>query len=91
MMHLSIKVTGKVQGVFYRQSTKEKADELGLTGWVRNQPDGSVEIEVAGPSDKVEQLVTWCRKGPERAVVQEVKIEELSENTIKYKSFEVVR
>jgi acylphosphatase len=70
-----ILITGRVQGVFYRHSTKQKAEALGLGGWVRNLPDGSVEIEAEGPKDKIGSLIAWCRHGPPNAVVDGVAIE----------------
>lgn len=72
---VSILVTGKVQGVFYRQSTKEKALELGITGSVKNQPDGSVWIQATGSPDQLHQLIAWCRQGPPRAAVTSVQVE----------------
>ncbi|MGN6417741.1 MAG: acylphosphatase [Pseudobacter sp.] len=71
----SIIVTGKVQGVFYRQSTKERAHDLNLTGYVKNLPDGTVLIMASGTTEQLLQLVIWCRKGPARAKVEEVKVE----------------
>lgn len=71
----SIKVTGKVQGVFYRQSTKEKATALGITGYVKNNIDGSVQIMASGTTDQLLQLVLWCKQGPARAIVEEVQVE----------------
>ncbi len=59
-------MTGIVQGVFYRYSTKRKADELGLAGTVRNLPDGSVEVVCEGDEKQIERLIEWCRQGPER-------------------------
>lgn len=73
----SIKVTGKVQGVYYRQGAKEKATALGLTGYVKNLPDGSVQIMASGNTDQLLQLVLWCRQGPVRAIVEEVQVETL--------------
>jgi acylphosphatase len=73
----SITVTGKVQGVYYRQSTKEKAIALGLTGYVKNLPDGRVQIMASGNTDQLLQLVLWCRQGPARAIVEEVQVETL--------------
>jgi len=67
-------VTGKVQGVFFRSSTKNKADELDLTGWVRNLLDGRVEAVFEGEEEKVEKMVEWCRKGPEYARVTGVEV-----------------
>lgn len=72
---VSIIVTGKVQGVFYRQSTKEKAMALGLAGIVKNQPDGSVFIQATGDPGLLNQLVAWCRQGPSRAEVTSVQVE----------------
>ena len=74
---VSIIVTGKVQGVFYRQSTQEKALELGLTGIVKNQPDGSVYIQASGASGQLNQLIAWCRQGPSQAVVTAVQVENI--------------
>ena len=66
----NIRVTGKVQGVFFRQSTMEKAKSLGITGWVRNIPDGSVEIMASGTVDQLTALFNWCHEGPEDAAVE---------------------
>jgi len=65
-------VEGKVQGVFYRQSTREKAVALGLTGTVKNLPDGHVEIIATGTAEQLQQLKQWCNLGPPRAVVTKV-------------------
>ncbi|HYN32936.1 MAG TPA: acylphosphatase [Ilumatobacteraceae bacterium] len=62
-------VSGRVQGVFFRDSCRAQAQRLGLRGWVRNRPDGTVEVVAEGPRDDVEQLLTWCRQGPSRAQV----------------------
>ena len=69
---VQLRVTGRVQGVFFRQSAREQAERLGLSGWVRNLPDGSVEALFAGERLLVEQAVAWCRQGPPRARVDEV-------------------
>jgi acylphosphatase len=74
--HLSILVSGRVQGVFYRASAKAKADELGISGFVQNMPDGKVYIEVEGPDEKLDHFKTWCSKGPPRAQVEQVEIKE---------------
>ena len=70
-----IRVEGRVQGVCYRQSTVEMANQLGLCGWVRNLPDGSVEALFEGERHRVEQAVAWCRQGPPRAIVSEVSVQ----------------
>jgi acylphosphatase len=69
---MSIIVSGKVQGVFYRQSTKEKATELNITGFVRNLPNGDVYIMATGTTEQLKVLVNWCWQGPRRAIVTEV-------------------
>lgn len=70
-------VAGKVQGVWFRVSTQDAAQDLGLTGWVRNVPDGRVEVLACGPRDKVAQLQEWLKEGPELAEVSEVTCEEV--------------
>jgi acylphosphatase len=65
-------VEGVVQGVYYRYSTRQKAEELGVSGWVRNHLDGSVECLAEGARDKVEALIQWCRHGPPGARVDRI-------------------
>ena len=84
-----IQVYGKVQGVFYRKTAAEKALSLGLAGWVKNSTDGTVEMEVQGPEDKVMELVHWCRTGPENAVVAEVVYQEIK--LTGYLDFKIIR
>jgi acylphosphatase len=67
-------VSGRVQGVFYRQSAADEARRLGLRGWVRNLPDGRVEAEAEGDRAAVEVLVAWCRHGPPPARVEGVEV-----------------
>ncbi|HSD90984.1 MAG TPA: acylphosphatase [Kofleriaceae bacterium] len=71
-------VSGRVQGVSYRAATASKARQLGLVGWVRNLPDGNVELEAEGPADQVNALVAWCRQGPPAARVTDVAVEQRS-------------
>jgi acylphosphatase len=68
-------VRGRVQGVWYRQSTADEANRLGLAGWVRNRADGSVEVAAEGARQAVEALVAWCRRGPPAARVEAVEVE----------------
>ncbi|MBX2841506.1 MAG: acylphosphatase [Flammeovirgaceae bacterium] len=75
IIHYQIKVEGKVQGVFYRVSTQKKAKELGLNGIVKNQEDGSVEIEAEGKEDVLQEFIEWCKKGPLLAKVTSVLVE----------------
>lgn len=70
-------VIGRVQGVWFRASTQDRADTLGLTGWARNLPDGSVEVIASGHKDKLQELHAWLHQGPELADVIEVRSEEL--------------
>jgi acylphosphatase len=65
-------VSGKVQGVFFRDSARERAEKLGLSGWVRNRPDGRVEGLFEGPSEDVRRMVEWCEEGPPNAGVDDV-------------------
>jgi len=65
-------VSGRVQGVSYRACTADEASGLGLVGWVRNLPDGSVELEAEGAPDAVAALLSWCAKGPPMARVTNV-------------------
>ncbi len=67
-------VSGKVQGVFFRSSAKKRADELRLTGWVRNIEDGRVEAVFEGEQEKVDKMVEWCRKGPNYADVKDIQV-----------------
>lgn len=69
-------ITGRVQGVFFRQSTSEHARKIGVSGWVRNCADGSVEVHVEGDEDAVKSLLDWLRRGPPSARVEKVEISE---------------
>ncbi len=80
MKHLNLTVTGRVQGVFFRASTREKAAELGVTGWVMNTQQGQVYIEVEGSENQLEAFVAWCRKGPRLAKVTNIEIAEAPVN-----------
>lgn len=65
-------IRGRVQGVYFRAATRDRARQLGLTGWVRNCPNGSVEVLAEGDKAWLEQLVTWCHGGPPGAVVTDL-------------------
>jgi acylphosphatase len=67
-------VTGRVQGVWFRDSCRERARAVGVAGWVRNRGDGAVEAEFEGPAAAVDDLVTWCKTGPRRARVDNVEV-----------------
>ena len=69
MEKVKLTIRGRVQGVFFRANTQKEAVRLGLTGWVRNTPDGGVEAEAEGGREALEAFVAWCRRGPEHAAV----------------------
>ena len=70
-----IRVSGRVQGVFFRAWTKQQADRLGVAGWVRNCADGSVEAHVEGDEDTVQKVIALLRQGPSGARVEHVRVE----------------
>lgn len=74
-VRVRVRVYGIVQGVFFRANTKRVADSLGLSGYVRNMPDGSVEAVFEGDRDNVEKAIEWCKRGPPLAVVEKVEVE----------------
>lgn len=71
-----VTVEGRVQGVYFRATTRREATAMGLSGWVRNLPDGRVEAVFEGPPALVDAAVEWCRRGPERSDVTGVAVEE---------------
>ncbi len=72
MKHVKIRVSGQVQGVFFRQTAKEQATQLGITGFARNESDGTVYIEAEGEEEKVDRFIEWCKTGPQLAQVTDV-------------------
>jgi acylphosphatase len=82
-------ISGKVQGVFFRASAKDVADEIGLTGWVKNTKEGDVEIKANGSDDQLQKFMEWCKIGPRRAVVTNLQVKNIDEEN--FKSFEVIR
>ncbi len=79
MKTVQIIVIGEVQGVFYRASAKDAANKLGIKGWIKNSADGSVEVRASGPETLLQQFIQWCAKGPARAKVSKVLIEDLED------------
>jgi acylphosphatase len=67
-------VRGRVQGVFFRVETRDRARSLGLEGWVSNEPDGSVEAVFEGAPDRIDSMLEWCRRGPRGAEVEDVEV-----------------
>ncbi len=67
-------ISGRVQGVFFRATTRDKARELGVKGWVKNLPDGKVEVMAEGEKERIDELIEWCRAGPGYAKVSDVEV-----------------
>ena len=89
MIHFDIIVKGKVQGVFYRASTKAVANQLGIKGYVKNEENGEVAIAAEGDKMSMDMFLDWCKEGPEDAIVTSV---ESHEGELKnYRNFEVVK
>lgn len=88
-VHLIIK--GEVQGVFYRATAKEVAEELQITGWIRNSRNGDVEAMVSGNEISIKQFIEWCRKGPRKAVVEEVLVKEAEILENDFDGFQILR
>lgn len=86
---ICIRVHGKVQGVFFRATAKDRATELRLNGFTRNEQNGSVYIEIEGPPESVDQFVSWCHHGPPRAKVTKVETEVLPNRG--FNGFEIQR
>ena len=87
-VRVHIFVSGLVQGVFFRQGTKNRAEKLGLTGWVRNLPDGRVEIVAEGEKEKIEKLIDWAKKGPIFAKVGNLEFQ-FENYQAEFKNFEI--
>jgi len=84
---VEIVVSGVVQGVAFRWHASGQAARLGVRGWVRNEPDGTVRSRAEGPADAVEQYVSWCHQGPRWAVVERVEVRDVEPRG--YGSFEI--
>lgn len=87
-MHLW--VSGLVQGVYFRESTRQEADRWQVKGWVRNLPDGRVEAVLEGPADAVDAVAAWCRRGPPSAKVEHVEAK-AEPATGEFRAFDVRR
>lgn len=88
MQRVHIIVTGFVQGVGFRHGARSKAQELGLTGWVKNTVNGKVEIVAEGQKEKLEKLVGWAGKGPFLAEIEDIEVE-WQESSGEFSSFEI--
>ena len=89
MKTVHVIVKGKVQGVFYRATAKEVADKMGIKGWVKNTRDGAVELLITGDEEIIATYIAWCRQGPPRAKVDEVKSEE--KEVTPFDDFQILR
>ncbi|MBF0142552.1 MAG: acylphosphatase [Magnetococcales bacterium] len=84
-----LRIEGRVQGVWYRGATQREANRLGVTGWVRNTPDGAVEAEFHGPAAAVAELIAWCHKGPPLARVIRLQVNDCPPGPTPAAGFEV--
>ncbi len=78
VVHLVIK--GKVQGVYFRASARDVANKLAIKGWVKNMPDGNVEVVAEGSKEQLDKFIEWCQHGPKQSQVNEVKINTVEAN-----------
>ncbi len=90
LSRVALRIQGRVQGVFFRESARQEATRLGLTGWVKNLDNGEVEAVAEGPRPKLESFVGWCRHGPPTAKVSDV-MAAYSAGTGEFKGFAVER
>ncbi|MBA2561404.1 MAG: acylphosphatase [Chitinophagaceae bacterium] len=89
MPTVQLLIKGKVQGVFYRATARQIAKKIGITGWIKNNREGRVEATVSGTEDQLQKFISWCKKGPESAVVNEVVVFEKEETL--FDEFVVIR
>ena len=89
MKKINIKITGKVQGVFFRASTKAVADQMGIKGLVKNEKDGSVYIEAEGDETTLSMFLEWCNEGPDKSIIENVAVEDGELKN--YRNFEVAK
>ena len=88
LKHLDIKIYGRVQGVFFRHSSRELARQLKINGFARNEPDNTVYIEAEGEENNLKKFLKWCRKGPVLASVNKVEVE-FREEIKSFKDFDL--
>jgi len=87
--HIVIRITGKVQGVSFRYTTKVVADQMGVRGIVKNEKDGSLYLEAEGDDTLLEVFLEWCHEGPDRAKIENV---EVTPGVLKnYENFEIIK
>lgn len=88
LIQAHVYVSGRVQGVFFRSNTQDRARELGLTGWVKNLSDGRVEAVFEGEEKRVKEMIEWCHKGPSYASVSDVQVK-FNKPTEEFDKFEI--
>jgi acylphosphatase len=76
-IRVRLRIQGYVQGVSFRYYARQRASALGLSGWVRNRPDGTVEAEAQGPEEMVDRFIGWVREGPSLAQVERVEVDRI--------------
>ena len=89
MKTIRLTIKGRVQGVFYRATAKDVADQLGVKGWIKNLSDKNVEIRATASEELLQKLIDWCKQGPPKARVEEVIAEELSLE--EFNGFRIIR
>lgn len=89
MPTVQLLIKGKVQGVFYRASAKKTAGNIGVTGWIKNTAEGNVEAVVSGSEEQLQNFLSWCKKGPGKAVVDEVTA--IAKDEMLFEEFVIVR
>ena len=82
MISVHVFISGKVQGVWYRANTKNKAEEIGIKGWIRNTRDNKVEALFQGNEKQINDMISWCKKGSPMARVTDIKFEEIQDLNI---------
>jgi acylphosphatase len=87
MQTVHLLISGKVQGVFFRETSRKVAEKLNIKGWIKNTPDEKVEAVITGEENDVNDFIKWCKKGPERAKVKEVIVSK--QEGIFFEKFEV--
>jgi len=90
MQTVHARVEGRVQGVFFRDSTRREAQNLGLTGWVRNMPDGTVETVFQGKAENLQKMKNWLKEGSPHSLVANVSFKEIDDDT-NYSDFRIMR
>lgn len=89
MKHIKIRITGKVQGVSFRETTKAIADQMGVRGMIKNEKDGTVYMEAEGDDTSLEVFQEWCNEGPDRAKIENVEV--TSGELKNYRNFEIIK